>query len=118
MSEIFISYARKDELFAHRLRAVLQKLGRSAWIDQEGIAPCSEWLREIYSAIEAADAIIYVISASSVGSKICSEEITHAVRNHKRIIPVVWSQPVDETALPKAVRDRNWIFFRETDNFD
>ena len=117
MSEVFISYARKDEPFAHRLHAALEKLGRTAWIDLEGIAPSSEWLHEIYSAIEAADAIVYVISASSVDSTICSEEIIHAVKNNKRIIPVVW-QSVDDTALPKAVRDRNWIFFRETDDFD
>jgi WD40 repeat protein len=117
MSEVFISYARKDEPFAHRLHTALEKLGRTAWIDREGIAPSSEWLHEIYAAIEAADAIIYVISASSVGSTICSGEIIHAVKNNKRIIPVVW-QPVDDTAVPKAVRDRNWIFFRQTDDFD
>jgi hypothetical protein len=117
MPDVFISYARKDQPFASQLYAAFEKIGRTAWIDWEGIPPSAEWLQEIYSAIETADAIICVVSASSVSSKICSEEIAHAVKNNKRIIPVVW-QPVDETALPKAVRDKNWIFFRETDDFD
>ena len=117
MSHVFISYARKDEPFARQLYAALEKIGRTTWIDWEGIPPSAEWLQEIYSAIEAADAIICVISASSVDSKICGEEIAHAAKNNKRVIPVVW-QAVDDTALHKAVRDINWIFFRETDDFD
>ena len=117
MSHIFISYARKDEPFARQMYAALEKIGRTTWIDWEGIPPSAEWLQEIYSAIEAADAIICVISASSVDSKICGEEIAHAAKNNKRVIPVVW-QAVDDTALHKAVRDINWIFFRETDDFD
>jgi WD40 repeat protein len=117
MSEVFISYARKDQVFARRLYTAFEEIRRTAWIDWEGIPPSAEWLQEIYSAIEAADAIICVISTSSVDSKICSDEIAHAVKNNKRVIPIVW-QPVDDTALPKAVRDRNWIFFREGDDFD
>jgi WD40 repeat protein len=115
MSDIFISYSRKDLPFVRRLFSDLEQHGRKAWIDWQGIPPSAEWMQEIYSAIDAADTVIFVISPSSIVSTVCGEEIAHAIRHNKRLIPLV-AEDVDENVVPKSVRDRNWIFFRPTDD--
>jgi hypothetical protein len=117
MSDVFISYAREDLQFVRRLHQSLQSYDRNTWIDWEGIAPSADWLQEIYSAIEGADTVVFVISDHSVTSQICSNEIQHAIENNKRIVPLLRTE-VDDNLLPKVVRERNWIFFRENDSFD
>jgi WD40 repeat protein len=115
MPDVFISYSRKDLPFIRQLYRELEQHGRKAWIDWEGIPPSAEWMQEIYSAIEAADTFIFVISPSSVASTVCGDEVAHAIRHNKRVIPLV-AEDVDGKAVPKPVCDRNWIFFRPTDD--
>src|SRR5689334_8034231 len=89
MSDIFISYSRKDTEFVRHLHAELAKLGYDTWVDWEGIPPTAEWMKEIHAAIEAANTVIFVISPDSAGSTVCGDELAHALRNHKRLVPVV-----------------------------
>ena len=117
MGDIFISYAREDKDFVKRLCYALKLQNRNTWFDLDGILPSAEWRAEIFSAIEAAHAFVQIISAQSATSEGCAEELTHAVRNNKRIIPVLY-QDVDEKALAPPVRDKHWIFIREEDDFD
>jgi hypothetical protein len=117
MAELFISYAREDKEFVQQLHRALETKGRKVWIDLEGILPSAEWRREIFEAIEAADAIVLIMSPHSAASKICSDELTHAIQNNKRIIPVL-RKDLDESTLPDAVRERQWLFFTERDDFE
>jgi WD40 repeat protein len=117
MSDVFISYSRKDIAFARRLHAGLAQAGLETWIDWQDIPPSSDWLAEVYSAIEASDAFIFIISADSVDSEICSHEIAHAVQNYKRLIPIVLDDIPARSVTPELAA-LNWIFFREHDDFD
>src|SRR3712207_1474722 len=90
MGHIFISYAREDTAFVQRLNDALKERGKSTWVDWEGILPSAEWLKEIYSAIEAADAALFVISPDFAASTVCGKELAHAVAHHKRLVPVVF----------------------------
>jgi WD40 repeat protein len=117
MAELFISYAREDKDFVQRLHRALELKGRQVWIDLEGILPSAEWRQEIFEAIEAADAIVLIMSPHSVASKICSDELSHAIQNNKRIIPIL-REDLDDGALPDAVRERQWLFFKESDDFE
>jgi WD40 repeat protein len=117
MTEIFISYAREDRPFVQELHEALERRERKTWIDWQGILPSAEWRKEIFGAIEAANAVVLIISPHSAASKICSDEVSHAVKNGKRIIPVLRADVEEEAALPNAVRERQWIFFRESDDF-
>ena len=78
MTDVFISYSRVDQVFVRQLHAALEAAGRGAWVDWEGIPPSAEWLVEIYAAIEAAGAFVFVISKHSVASAVCRQEIDHA----------------------------------------
>jgi WD40 repeat protein len=117
MTDVFISYSRKDKDFVLRLHNALQERGRSAWVDWEGIPPSAEWMQEINSAIEAADTFVFIITPHSVASSVCSKEVAHAVRNNKRLVPVL-RHDADAAAVPQSLSDRNWIFARDTDDFD
>jgi hypothetical protein len=67
-------------------------------------------------AIERADAIIIVLSPDSAASRICSDEISHAIKHSKRLIPILRTE-VDDILLPQPIRERQWIFCREADDF-
>jgi WD40 repeat protein len=116
MADVFISYSRKDKEFAHRLQEALVEHEREPWLDTQDIPPTAEWLQEIYGAIEKADSFVFVISPDVLGSQVCQLELAHAVKHHKRLIPVV-RRDVDPKDVPDLLARLNWIFCREEDDF-
>lgn len=117
MAKVFVSYSRKDIEFAKRLTTELQKSELDFWIDWEGIPPTVDWWREIEKGIEEADVFLFLISSDSSASKVCGKEIDCAVKNAKRIIPLV-VRDIKGDEAPKQLSHLNWIFFREGDDFD
>jgi hypothetical protein len=117
MAKVFISYSRKDIEFAKRLTGELQKSDLDFWIDWEGIPPTVDWWKEIEKGIEEADVFLFLISPDSAKSRVCGQEIEVAVRNGKRIIPIV-VHDVDWQDTPPGLRHLNYIFFRGNDDFD
>ncbi len=114
MSDVFISYSRKDIAFARLLHGALKDNGLETWIDWQDIPPSADWLAEVYEAIEGSDSFIFIISPTSVGSEICSLEIAHATKNNKRLIPIVIGD-IDASVVPPRLATLNWIFFKEED---
>lgn len=114
MTDIFISYSRKDIAYARLLHEALIKHGFDTWIDWEDIPPSVDWLREIHQAIENANVFIFILSASSALSKVCKKEIEHARQNNKRIIPIVIDN-VKPSRVHTALAALNWIFSRSED---
>ena len=113
----FVSYAREDQPFVRKLHAALDRRQRDTWVDWEGIYPTEEWIAKIRSAIDSAQAFVFVISPDSVASRVCGEEIDHAVRQNKRIIPIVAKEAKAGSVHP-AVAKLNWLRFLESDDFD
>ncbi len=129
MSHIFISYARTDIEYATQIVQALSRTGLDAWIDWKSIPKGENWEQEIYRGIQEADAFLFLVSPDSVASPMCNNEIAHAVKNGKRILPVLISD-VDQKDvyyildqfLHKEQRDeigkRNFLFCRkERDDF-
>ncbi len=117
MSDVFISYAREDAEFVRRLHESLANQGRDIWVDWEGIPPRAEWLAEIRAAIDSAESFVFIISPDSVVSRICTEELQHAVERNKRIVPIVLRE-VETESVEDELAKLNWIFFRDSDHFD
>ena len=90
MSDVFISYSRKNSEFVRILHEALEKSNRETWVDWEGIAKGTEWWKEIEEGIEGADTFVFVISPDSVASTVCQDEINHAVKHNKQILPIVY----------------------------
>lgn len=117
MAGIFISYSRKDQAFVRQLHGVLIAENHDVWVDWEDIPLTAEWLAEIYDGIEKADTFISVLSPEYLTSENCNKEVAHAVKNNKRLVPIV-RRDVDAKSVPKSLADLNWIFFRETEDFN
>lgn len=115
MSDVFISYSRKDISFARLLHKALVDNGLETWIDWQDIPPSTDWLAEVYEAIEQADTFIFIISKTSLESRVCGYEIQHAAENNKRLIPIV-IEDVDPNQVPRSLAALNWIFFGEKDD--
>jgi len=103
--------------FVYRLHKELTSGKRKdTWADFEDIPPASKWRLEIAAAIEQADNFVFIISPDSVASKECGQELAHAIKQHKRLIGVVYRE-VDPNAIPKALAELNFIFCRSGDDF-
>jgi len=116
MTSLFISYSRKNIDFAHKLTDAFNSQQLDFWIDWEGIPPTVDWWGEIEKGIEEADIFLFLISHDSIRSDVCKQEIEHAIKNGKRLIPIVVEQIKSENA-PKELSHLNWIFLRENDDF-
>lgn len=135
MSDVFISYSRKDGDFAKRLTNALTKTDRDVWIDWEDIPRASDWLNEIYDGIEKANTFVFIVSQNSLSSEICNYELQHARQHNKRIIPLIrqrisgdnekwlageWYDKSWETIAREnwtSIKHLNWIFFDDDANF-
>ena len=104
MSDVFISYSRKDSDFARKLTNALAETGRDIWIDWEDIARGADWLHEILSGIEATDTFVFIVSQHSLTSEICNREVEHARKHHKRIIPLVLRDITKNKQLDQYVK--------------
>lgn len=116
MSDVFISYSRKDIAFARILHEAFKANAFETWIDWQDIPPSTEWLAEVYEAIEKADTFVFLISQASVESEVCGLEVAHAIKNNKRLVPVVLND-VDPKRVTPELAALNWLFFRSQDDY-
>lgn len=117
-NDIFISYSRRDKAFVQVLDNALRQVNQDPWVDWDDIQPTEDWWQAITKGIEAASTFIFVLSPDSVASKVCWQEIECAVANHKRLIPLVHREGFDLAQVHPEINRHNWLFCRETDNFD
>jgi hypothetical protein len=108
--EAFISYSRQDRVFVSKLQNALRSQNHEVWVDYEGIPLTAEWRQEIYEGIEKSDNFIFIISPDAVRSQVCHEEIEYAVRNNKRLVPILYRQTDPDTVHPALARI-NWLYF-------
>ena len=110
---VFISYSRKDTVFADLLIADLEKDGFDARIDREDIVKGEDWKKRLEDLIVEADAMVFLISPDSVASEICLREAERAEELAKRVLPVI-CKPTDGKLIPENIRRLNYTFL-ETD---
>ncbi|MEO1289454.1 MAG: toll/interleukin-1 receptor domain-containing protein [Chloroflexota bacterium] len=121
MSDVFISYSRRDSDFVHRLFDDIKATDKEVWADFEDIPKAADWWQEIQAGIDAADAFVFIISPDSVRSEICRQEIDHALESNKRLLPVLHREVIEEAdkaLVHPAISSHNWIFFRSQDDYD
>lgn len=115
MSDVFISYSRKDKAFVQQLHQALTSQKRDVWIDWEDIPATADWWNEIKTGMDGANNIIFVISPDSAESKICQDEVAYAVSSNKRLIPLLYKTVPNNQNLHPRVTSHNWVIFEGTD---
>ncbi len=119
--DVFISYGRADsKSFAFKLHDQLVEQGKRVWFDQKDIPLGVDFQEQIDDGIEKAHNFIFVIAPHSVKSQYCLKEILLAVKQNKRIIPILHVEPSDcWDKMHPTIAKLNWIYFREEyDDFD
>ncbi|WP_317928605.1 TIR domain-containing protein [Halioxenophilus sp. WMMB6] len=89
MTDVFISYSRKDSDMVERIRDSLKRHGLDVWIDQEDIGTGARWDQQIEAGIQTADKILVILSSASVASQNVGDEWSYALEKQKHIIPVM-----------------------------
>jgi WD40 repeat protein len=111
--DVFVSYARADATFAELMVRALGQAGRTAWLDVDDIPAGAPWREELGTAIEAATAVVFLVSEAWVASTECRKELDRAVELGKRLVPVRLEQPKD---LPASLSTIQWIDARSGDD--
>jgi hypothetical protein len=114
--KVFISYSRKDVAFAQRVVAALEARGMAPKIDTRDLLKLEDWRRELLGFIREADAVVFVVSANSISSPVCSWEIEQVAKLNKRLAPIVLER-VSDDRIPEAITKINYLFF-DSGNFD
>jgi basic membrane protein A len=90
MTQVFISYSRKDLEFVQRLTQDLQSAGLDVWYDLSGLEVGTHWGREIQEAIQKSQFIIIVLSPDSVKSEWVEREFIYASNRKLKVIPLIY----------------------------
>ena len=105
MTQVFISYSRRDLAFVEGLAADLKASGLDVWYDLSGLGGGSRWSREIEKAIRDSQYVLVVLSPDSVVSKWVEEEFLYASELEKKIIPLFYKP----CALPFGYRTLHFV---------
>lgn len=108
MTDVFISYSRRDLDFVKKLDAALTAKGKVVWFDQKteplvGILPGERWWEQIKDGIETADNFLFVISLASMASPYCNAEVAYALAHEKRIVTVLYHGEQSETETLSSI---------------
>lgn len=117
MTDVFISYSRREKVFTQKLFDALIALGRDVWADWDDIPAASDWDAEIKEGIEKTEIVLFVLSPEWLKSNECRKELDHAMKMGKRLLPILHIM-VDPKDVPAELAKINWIYMRETDEFD
>jgi toxoflavin biosynthesis protein ToxD len=105
MTQVFISYSRKDLAFVQRLAADLQNAGLNPWWDLSGTKGGDVWERKIGKAIEQSQYLIVVLTPDSVESRWVKREYLMADEMGLDIIPLLYKP----CKTPLTLQDRQKI---------
>ena len=98
-TEVFISYASKDQARIMDLVKRLRSAGVSVWIDQMGIEGATMWSQEIVEAIDGCKVLVLAISKRSTESENVVKELALASERRKKILPVC----LESSGIPKSM---------------
>ena len=87
--QIFISYRSEDADFALSLAKILKALGVHIWLDELDTRPSHELGPDI-DALNQSSQMLVILSPASVTSSYLHKKVSLALREHKKVIPVLY----------------------------
>jgi len=100
MGHIFISYSKKDIVYAEKLINTLRREGFNPWVDMEGLGAGTFWQTRLQKQINTCDAYILIMSRNAYNSRWVPDELVTAKSKGKPIFPLL----LDDTELFLAVQ--------------
>jgi len=118
MTDVFISYSRRDKVFTQKLYEALKAVNREVWAHWDSIPASSDWDAEIKEGIEKTESVLFLLSPEWIKSNECRKELNHAVTMGKRLLPILYIMPDQGQEVPPELGKINWVYMRDTDDFD
>lgn len=109
MKDVFVSYATPDKDAADRITAFLEDRDISVWIAPRDVPPGSNYGDEIITGIEAARALVLVLSGETLDSVYVSKEVERAVSKGKPVFPVRIRDVQVSGSLEFFISSAQWI---------
>jgi len=91
-TRFFVSYAQSDRDFALRVAKEIRAAGGNLWVDKLDIVAGQQWDAAVASALHACKGVIVILSPESVGSTNVMDQLSHALREDKRVVPILRAQ--------------------------
>ena len=89
MRQVFISYSSKEANQANEIVTALETRGIKCWVAPRDIHVGSNYTKDIPSAIQECPCFLLVLSRESQKSKWVNKELTRAINQDKRIMPLM-----------------------------
>ncbi|HEX2623509.1 MAG TPA: toll/interleukin-1 receptor domain-containing protein [Phototrophicaceae bacterium] len=90
MLRIFISYSRKDEVFARQIAGELSQFDIDVWMDIEDIPVGQKWSNAIQQGLDTSDLMLVILSPTSMESTNVEDEFTYFLDQKKPVIPLLF----------------------------
>jgi len=100
MGHIFISYSKKDVLYAEKLVNALRREGFNPWVDMEELGAGTHWQVRLHKQIQSCDAYILIMSRNAKASNWVPDELVAAKSSGKPIFPLL----LDDVELFLAIQ--------------
>ena len=110
LTHVLICYADQDKSVMEKIAKTLMRKSFTVWTNKTDIETGTPFQDVINQGIEGADNLVYLISPASVTSDYCQQEITHALDNNKRIIPLL-IESTELEGIPPQIRGLQFIDF-------
>jgi len=91
-TRFFVSYAQSDRDFALRVAKEIRAAGGNLWVDKLDIVAGQQWDAAVASALHACKGVIVILSPESVGATNVMDQLAHALREDKRVVPILRAQ--------------------------
>jgi TolB-like protein len=107
--DVFVSYSSQDAALADAMVAALERQGLKCWIAPRDVKPGAQYADAIVRAINEAQVLVLVLSASAVGSSHVGREVERAASKHKQIIAFRLDAAPLNPALEYFLSQSQWI---------
>jgi len=102
-TDIFISYENQNIDFAKKIHTDLIKNTYTTWFEETDLVAGENYESQIFTGIEKASYFMYLISANSIENTNCINQLNHALKHNKPIIPVK-IENIDSNLLPEQIK--------------
>jgi hypothetical protein len=91
LTQVFISYSRKDLAFVERLAKDLMDAGLKVWYDLSGLEAGTRWGKEIQNALQQSQYLLVILSPNSIQSEWVEKEFLYANNLKLKTIPILYT---------------------------
>jgi len=110
--QVFISHAKEDAQFAHRLADDLRRMGVQVWIAPESIRPGESWVDAIERGLGESSHTVVVLTPKALKSRWVKKETGVAIAQERKGRIQVIPLDVEPCAVPLLLSSYQMVSFR------